>query len=288
MFSHRILAALASATFVFGTPLNTANNSSTICGSNPSPEWLAEAEKHFLANRVDLPSKADYRNVVIPVYFHVISRDRTLAGGNIADYQIYQQIEALNGGYQGTGLSWRLMDITRTVKPAWFEAVIDSVYTREEYEMKSQLRQGGPETLNIYTVGFSRSPTLLGFATYPYNYQFDRIRDGAVLRFTALPGGLYPYDRGVTGIHEAGHWVGLAHPFDGGCDGGDGVADTPAEAQPAFFCTPRDSCPGPRYPGTDPIYNFMDYTDDACREEFTPGQIARLRSQIATYRGYPQ
>jgi len=29
----------------------------------------------------------------------------------------------------------------------------------------------------------------------------------------------------------------------------------------------------------------MDYTDDSCMTEFTPGQITRLKSQIATYRG---
>jgi hypothetical protein len=29
----------------------------------------------------------------------------------------------------------------------------------------------------------------------------------------------------------------------------------------------------------------MDYSDDACMTEFTPGQITRLRSQLATYRG---
>lgn len=29
----------------------------------------------------------------------------------------------------------------------------------------------------------------------------------------------------------------------------------------------------------------MDYTDDACMSEFTTGQISRMKSQIATYRG---
>ena len=31
----------------------------------------------------------------------------------------------------------------------------------------------------------------------------------------------------------------------------------------------------------------MDYTDDSCMNNFTPGQTARLRSQISTYRGIP-
>ena len=33
--------------------------------------------------------------------------------------------------------------------------------------------------------------------------------------------------------------------------------------------------------------NFMDYSYDSCAIEFTDGQVARLRAQLATYRGFP-
>jgi len=33
--------------------------------------------------------------------------------------------------------------------------------------------------------------------------------------------------------------------------------------------------------------NFMDYTDDDCMNEFTPGQTDRLKQQIATFRSFP-
>ena len=31
----------------------------------------------------------------------------------------------------------------------------------------------------------------------------------------------------------------------------------------------------------------MDYADDQCKENFTPGQLVRLRMQMAAYRGIP-
>lgn len=44
----------------------------------------------------------------------------------------------------------------------------------------------------------------------------------------------------------------------------------------------RDSCPN--HPGLDSIHNHMDYTSDACRDSFTPGQIARMRASLNNLR----
>ena len=74
----------------------------------------------------------------------------------------------------------------------------------------------------------------------------------------------------------------LEHTFAGGCSAsGDGVADTPREASPQFYCEERDSC---TEPGTDPIHNFMDYTEDFCMDHFTPGQADRMSDAWIQFR----
>jgi hypothetical protein len=77
--------------------------------------------------------------------------------------------------------------------------------------------------------------------------------------------------------------MGLYHTFQGGCSrAGDNVADTASERSPAYGCPiGADSCRGG---DVDPIHNFMDYSDDACMDHFTPGQDERMDSSYSAYR----
>ena len=161
------------------------------------------------------------------------------------DEQIKDQINVLNRDYAITGLKFKLVNTTRIENAKWFKGV--GAGTPEQTEMKETLRNGGPDVLNIYTVAFDNeaSDGLLGYATFPADYHDNPKDDGVVVRYSTLPGGTSaPANLGRTMTHEVGHWVGLYHTFEGGCDGkGDYVSDTPPEAEAAYGCpTKRDTC----------------------------------------------
>ncbi len=215
---------------------------------------------------------------VISVYFHVVDDG---VNGAVSDADIAAQLQVLNGAYAGTGWSFNLVATDRTTNAAWF----NNCYGSGEDPMKSALRQGSADDLNLYTC--NPSGGLLGWATFPSSYTSAPSDDGVVLLYSSLPGGsAAPYNLGDTATHEVGHWMGLYHTFQGGCTtSNDLVSDTPAERSAAFGCpTGRDSCSGNRYPGADPITNFMDYTDDACMYQFTAAQDTRIDAQFGTYR----
>ncbi|MBI5705920.1 MAG: zinc metalloprotease [Armatimonadetes bacterium] len=218
----------------------------------------------------------------IPVYWHVINNGSGIANGDIPDSQIAAQISVLDAAYAPWGWDFQLVSVDRTTNPEWYTA---GPGTSAETQMKNALRQGTADDLNIYTNNMGQG--LLGWATFPSDYRRKPKLDGVVVLFSSLPGGTAaPYNLGDTATHEIGHWMGLYHTFQGGCTkNNDSVADTPAEKSPAFGCpTGRDSCAGTRFPGLDPIYNFMDYTDDSCKNEFSAGQDSRMDSMYTTYR----
>jgi hypothetical protein len=229
--------------------------------------------------------------VTIPVHWHVIT---TAAGDGDVSARIPEQMQVLRDAYAGSKFAFEQKTVEVVANNAWFFAAAGSA---DEIAMKNALRTGGPESLNIYT---TNGDVYLGWATLPFNYKFGPGYDGVVLWWAALPGtglsgaspdepdGVLTYDQGDTGTHEVGHWLGLEHTFGPGTGActtpGDFVKDTPTEAEPQFFCAPRDSCVGAPFPGDDPITNFMDYVDDVCMDQFTPEQTKRMRKHWHAFR----
>ena len=239
----------------------------------------ADAKEKALSSALAAQGKkggtANLAATTIPTYIHVIQEDATT--GAVPQANIDAQIDVLNAAYAGTPFSFEVAGQETTINSAWYPIISGSTGERD---MKASLRQGGDNALNVYIGEIDDG--LLGWATFPTKNIGSQ--DGVVILGESLPGGsAVPYDEGDTATHEVGHWLHLYHTFQGGCRGkGDQVADTPAEAAPAFGCPEgSDTCTAP---GLDPIHNFMDYTEDACMDEFTPGQVQRMIDGWVAYR----
>ena len=221
---------------------------------------------------------------IIPIAFHVVRHDD--GSGDVTDQQIEDQVAVLNEHFIGSNFSFVIYRIDRTNNTAWSTHVKGSL---EEEEMKDALAIMPEHLLNFYICENPRDPQgqILGYATFPWKYPENSFMHGVVVRYSTLPGGAgFPYNEGDNGIHEVGHFMGLYHTFQNGCQPpGDHVDDTPyqADGTNTSSCNPTlDTCPAD--PGNDPIHNFMNYTDDACRNHFTSGQFDRIHQQMAYYR----
>jgi hypothetical protein len=261
--------------------------SERLCATDHDPEKIKTMEADFAIREQEMKNSftQNISGGVINVYFHVINKGSGIANGDISTQMINDQITVLNNAFGPWGWAFNLVSVDRTTNATWYA----NCYGSSETSMKNALRQGTADDLNIYSC--SPSGGILGYATFPSSYNSAPSRDGVVLLYSSLPGGsASPYNLGDTGTHEVGHWMGLYHTFQGGCNrnatsGGDFVADTPAEKSPAYGCPGgRNTCTGSRFPGNDPINNFMDYTDDYCMFEFSGGQDSRMDSQFTAYR----
>jgi hypothetical protein len=238
------------------------------------------AVQRYMAFRDEIGAAA-FAGGNVPVYVHVIKSSP--GGGAVTSLQIADQINVLNDANLAAGFTFTLAGVDTTVNDSWYTM---SPGSAEEADAKAALRKGGANALNLYTA--NPGGGLLGWATFPSDYARAPLADGVVILYSSLPGGsAAPYNLGDTATHEVGHWMGLYHTFQGGCNEkrGDLVSDTPAEKSPAFGCPiNRDSCVAKKAVGLDPINNFMDYTDDACMDRFTPGQDTRGQNMWLTFR----
>ena len=176
-------------------------------------------------------------------------------------------------GGSNTGFTFTLAGVDRYFNNSWHQ-------DKQSTKYRAQTRLGGANALNVWLVDFK----YLGIATFPWDYGRNGSIDGIRVHYGSLPGGdIANYNLGETATHEAGHWFGLYHTFQGGCTAtNDEVADTPAQAGPTNGCPEgADTCP---LPGTDPIHNYMDYSYDSCYTQFTAGQTTRMQQMFSAYR----
>ena len=273
-----------------------------------------EAERQGL-----LPSREARRNAitsnapayVIPVVVHIVA-SLPNAIEDISDNQVLSQIYALNRDFANspghpapavnTGISFCLAQglpvnsavvwsttpgITRDYSPQ-----TNHIYGNQASEVALKAISYLPSTqyLNIWVVK-TITAGVAGYATFPGTV--PQAVDGIVMRADCFGSNNTPYGGpynllpsntdGKILTHEAGHFLNLLHTFHGGCaPPGDQVSDTPPEQ------VNRNGCPSPAptscTSAADPIENFMDYTNDACRFAFSAGQKIRMQTAIAQYR----
>lgn len=273
-------------------------------GGELTPEQAALHERRLREALAPLRGQELQPPHTVPVVVHVISAED--GRGEVSDERVREQVEVLNTSYSGgfadvpaqagnaaraaglpaadpaeaadTGFRFELTDVTRTANDEWFTR-----FDEHRDTIGSELRQGDAGTLNVYTSDLGTG--VLGFSTFPQDYEEAPDQDGVVLAHDTLPGGdRERFNLGHTGTHEVGHWLGLFHTFQNGCAApGDYVDDTPYEREAGSGCPEgRDTCP--EQPGEDPVTNFMDYSDDACMTHFTPGQATRMVEHWAAFR----
>ncbi|KAK4151148.1 metalloprotease [Chaetomidium leptoderma] len=280
-FTPFALAAIAAHSAI-AAPSGPSERS---CGApEPSAEHI-KASQQFAVQEAKFLASGNFSMqavTTVETYFHVVASSTSVSGGYITDAMLNAQLQALNTAYAPHQIQFTLKGTTRTVNAGWSNDA-----NGYEMTMKRSLRKGSYRTLNVYFLNNMGSN--LGYCYFPEAGgatagSTTQIRDGCTVLASSVPGGSTKnYNLGGTTTHEVGHWFGLYHTFQGGCSGaGDYVDDTPAQASASSGCPiGRDSCPGG---GVDPIHNYMDYTYDACYEEFTPGQRARMLSFYNNYR----
>ncbi|KAJ0160852.1 Extracellular metalloprotease [Colletotrichum tanaceti] len=233
----------------------------------------------------DLNLAADNKNVInVPANVFIVGTPEAVTKLTKTS-PILRLQEALEEGYSGLGISFSPLKSYIITGKVHGEHVYSTRATETSLGLQRQVRAGGAETLNIYIVA-NMTPGLLGFAYFPQLLQrnvADLLTiDGVFLSHAAMVS--YLSKKAI--VHEVGHWLGLFHPFAGGCaiPDGDHVPDTPqAEVKGDLSCTDgKDSCPG--LPGLDLIRNYMTYSTCTGKLSFTSGQVSKMRQAWGHFR----
>lgn len=288
------------------------------CGTDEALQQLhnqfPQIKAEFLANQELLKNSLQIQTVtvdgvnqkkatyVIPVVFHILHE---YGSENISDASVYNLMADLNEDYSATNsdLSQVIPMFDTIIGNANIEfrlAALDPfgnctngiehIYTHETNfgETVSKMNQWNrSHYMNIWVVaepnsGGTVQGTLLGYATFPTGTDGSGFwTDGIVLRDYTVTSN----DRTLS--HEAGHYLGLAHPFNGvatvggaGLCGDDGIVDTPPTQGSFSNCNlalPTCDTNVAEVPLAN-VQNIMDYS--SCAVMFTQDQAGVMSNTL--------
>jgi hypothetical protein len=260
-----------------------------------NPEYKKNMEVGFRQLHVLRSKQKNLRRdeeIVIPVHFIIVHPpgQEIGEGENHSIARILSQLDVINQDFARTNTDAHL---TPSVFPVGDTGIrfclaafdpngqpttgitryaTDLNFRQNELMIKTATGWPREDYLNIWVAELGE---WLGFAYIPTTSNLpNRNLDGVMIRHNVFGGPGYGqpprFNKGRTGTHEIGHYLGLRHVWAGGCTGDDGIDDTPIQEKENFHCPthPSPSCTN----AGDMFMNYMDYVDDSCMNAFTIGQ----------------
>ncbi|TXC76036.1 M43 family zinc metalloprotease [Luteibaculum oceani] len=237
----------------------------------------------------------------IPVVVHVF---HTGGAGNISESQVASAINVLNEDFQkldgtagyGEGVNTLVQFKLAKIDPNGnctngIIRINSTLANHQSYQrglLKDVSAWDNKKYLNIYVVK-SIAGSVAGYASFPGGPDAE---DGIVVQNNFFGrSGTAAGSTGRTTTHEVGHWLGLYHTFQNGCDGdpctgGDYVCDTPPQSEPNYECIDLNTCSNDDPDVMDQKENYMNYTPGSCQNMFTAGQAARIHGTLDSLRTY--
>jgi len=80
----------------------------------------------------------------------VISESNDPKHGAVPDDQIEEQIDLLGHAFNSSGFAFELQNVSRVENAEWFNKAVPG--SKQQAEMKKDLRRGDVQALNIYSV----------------------------------------------------------------------------------------------------------------------------------------
>jgi hypothetical protein len=235
--------------------------------------------------------------ITIPVIVHVIYNS---SSQNISDAQVQSQVDVLNRDYrrQNADTSNIPLYFQQFAADCGFHFVLAKVDPHgyatngivrkhtsiQQFNITDGIKfssSGGDDAwdansyFNIWVGDLTGG--VLGYSSVVGGPQKN---DGVVVSYKAfgtMGTATAPFNEGRTATHETGHWLNLIHTWGDADCGDDKVADTPPQHAAEYGCPNGIIISCNDGPNGEMYTNFMDFTNDACMNIFTLGQMDRMR-----------